>query len=345
VGSVQAIATELKVSLTKRPLVKPPTAHFSAYEAVLQGRHYFFRFDPESQSKALASFEKAISIDPAYAAAHVGVALYHWGQMVVGMADPRETMLRSITAARQALRLDPASSEAHHILGSYFAAHEFDWTEAERYFRRAIELNPNSLDAYHCHAMYCLAPLGRMEEALATEDLVLEKDPLALGMIFIRALILECLGREDAEAQTVERLNQLDPNFVFGQLLLVRLRARQRRFDEAIALADRMISIAGRWGTTLGALGIAHAMAGNTAHATDIMGELAGSPICNESRALYTALIAAAAGDKPAAARCAAESLQRRDHLVPLFVRSSSFELLRGEESYGRLLGMMNVKL
>jgi Tfp pilus assembly protein PilF len=345
VGSVQAIATELKVSLTKRPLVKPPTAHFSAYEAVLQGRHHFFRFDPESQSKALASFEKAISIDPAYAAAHVGVALYHWGQMVVGMADPRETMLRSIAAARQALRLDPASSEAHHILGSYFAAHEFDWTEAERYFRRAIELNPNSLDAYHCHAMYCLAPLGRMEEALATEDLVLEKDPLALGMIFIRALILECLGREDAEAQTVERLNQLDPNFVFGQLLLVRLRARQRRFDEAIALADRMISIAGRWGTTLGALGIAHAMAGNTAHATDIMGELAGSPICNESRAFYTALIAAAAGDKPAAARCAAESLQRRDHLVPLFVRSSSFELLRGEESYGRLLGMMNVKL
>jgi hypothetical protein len=79
-------------------------------------------------------------------------------------------------------------------------------------------------------------------------------------------------------------------------------------------------------------------MAGNTAHATDIMGELAASPICNESRAFYTALVAAAAGDKPAAARWVAESLQRRDHLVPLFVRSSSFELLRGEESYGRRL-------
>jgi hypothetical protein len=164
-------------------------------------------------------------------------------------------------------------------------------------------------------------------------------------MIFIRALILECLGREDAEAQTVERLNQLDPNFVFGQLLLVRLRARHRRFDEAIAFADRMISIAGRWGTTLGALGIAHAMAGNTAQVTDIMGELAASPICKESRAFYTALIAAAAGDKAAAATWAAESLHRRDHLVPLFVRSSSFELLRGDESYGRLLRVMNVNL
>jgi tetratricopeptide (TPR) repeat protein len=172
-----------------------------------------------------------------------------------------------------------------------------------------------------------------MEEALATEDLVLAKDPLALGMIFVRALILECLGREDAEARTVERLNQLDPNFVFGQLLLVRLRARQRRFDEAIALADRMISIAGRWGTTLGALGIAHAMAGNTAHATDIMGELAGSPICNESRAFYTALVAAAAGDKPAAARWVAESLQRRDHLVPLLFEARASSCCAGKKA------------
>jgi serine/threonine protein kinase/Tfp pilus assembly protein PilF len=340
-----AIATELKLSLTNRPIVKPPTSHFPAYEAVLQGRYYFFRFDPENQSKALASFEKAISIDPGYAAAHVGVALYHWGQMVVGMADPRETMLRSVAAARQALRLDPASSEAHHILGSYFAAHEFDWTEADRYFGRAIELNPNSLDAYHCHAMYCLAPLGRMEEALATEDFVLAKDPLALGMIFIRALILEGLGREDAEAETVERLNQLDPNFVFGQLLLVRLRARQRRFDEAIALADRMIAIAGRWGTTLGALGIAHAMAGDRAGANVVIDELASSPICKESRVFYTSLIAAAAGDGAAAATWAAASIQRRDHLVPLFLRSSSFELIRGDESYGNLLRMMNISL
>ena len=129
--------------------------------------------------------------------------------MVVGTADPREAMVRAVSSARHALRPDASSSEAHHILGSYFAAHEFDWAEAERYFRRAIELNPNSLDAYHCYAMYWLGPLGRLEEALATEDLVLSKDPLALGTIFIRALILECLGREDAEAECVEWLNQL----------------------------------------------------------------------------------------------------------------------------------------
>ena len=111
-----AIAIELKVSLTSRPLVKPPTTHFAAYEAVLQGRHHFFRFDPQGQAQAFAAFEKAVTIDPGYADAHVGLALYHWGQMVIGMAHPRQAMARSVESARQAMRLDPASSPAHHIL-------------------------------------------------------------------------------------------------------------------------------------------------------------------------------------------------------------------------------------
>jgi Tfp pilus assembly protein PilF len=338
-----AIAMELKVSLTSRPLVKPPTAHFAAYEAVLQGRHHFFRFDPASQAQALASFERAIAIDPSYAAAHVGIALYHWGQMVVGVADAREAMTRAVASARHGLRLDPSSSEAHHIFGSYFAAREFDWAEAERYFRRALELNPNNLSAYHCYAMYCLGPLGRMEEALATQDLVLEKDPLALHTMFIRSVILESLGHVDAEERGLERLNQLDTNFIAGQLLLVRLRARQGRFDEAIGLADRMVSIAGRWGMTLGALGIAHAAAGDVTSANGVIAELESSPLCTQSRAFYTALIVAALGDRAAAFRWAARSIERRDHLMSLFLRSASFQLLQGEDGYAGLLRMMNI--
>src|SRR5579863_1769720 len=133
-----AIANELKVSLSTQKLVKAPTADFAAYEAVLQGRYHFYRFDPSDQAKALAHFERAIAIDPQYASAHIGIALNYWGQMVVGMADPRQAMRRSVEATREALRLDPANSEGHHILGCYYALHDFDWVKAEHHFDRAL---------------------------------------------------------------------------------------------------------------------------------------------------------------------------------------------------------------
>ena len=338
-----AIVAELKVSLSNRPLVKPPTAHFPAYDAVLQGRHLFYRFDPEAQDKAIACFDEAVAIDPDYADAHIGRALYHWGQMVVGAVDPRAAMTRAVASARVALKLDPGSSEAQHILASYFAVHEFDWVESERYFRQALALNPNSVDAYHCYTQYYLGPLGRLEEALELEDAALRKDPLAPHMLTIRALILEGLRRSEAEAQTIERISQLDPSFVFGQLHLVRLRARQKRFGEALELAERMVQAAGRWGVTLGALGIAHAAVGHGASAREVIAELAASDLHKECRAFYTTLIYAALGDAQATFDWAIKSIEHRDPLMLLYIRGSTFDLLRGDERYAELLRQMKV--
>jgi serine/threonine protein kinase/tetratricopeptide (TPR) repeat protein len=338
-----AIATELKVSLTRQTLVKAPTEHFAAYQEVLRGRHHFYRFHPEEQAKALACFERAVSIDPEYAAAHIGIALYHWGQMVVGMAPPEEAMARSLAAAGQAMRLDPANSEAHHIFGSYFAVRECNWAEAERYFRRALALNPNSLDACHCYNLYCLGPLGRFEEALTIQEFALAQDPLSLHMNYLRAIILECLGRDEHEAEAIERLDQLEPNFAAGQLLLVRLRARQQRVAEALEVAERAIRNGGRWAMTLGALGIAYAADGQAARANDVIAELECAPGA-ESRAYYAALIAAALGDADSAFHWAAESIEHHDHLMPLFLRTSSFDRFRGAPRWAGLLGMVKLE-
>ena len=338
-----AIATELKVSLTRQTLVKAPTEHFAAYQEVLRGRHHFYRFHPEEQAKALACFEKAIAIDPEYAAAHVGIALYHWGQMVVGMARPEEALAGSLAAAGQAMRMDPASSEAHHVFGSYFAVHDCDWPQAERYFRRALALNPNSLDACHCYNLYCLGPLGRFEEALTMQDFALAQDPLSLHMNYLRAIILECLGRREAEEEAIERLHQLDPNFAAGELLLVRLRARQQRATEALDVAERAVRTGGRWAMTLGALGVAYAAAGQASMANDVIAELQCAPGA-ESRAYYASLIAAAMGDADATFRWAAESIEHHDHLMPLFLRSSSFDRLRRDLRWSGLLRMLKLE-
>jgi TolB-like protein/Tfp pilus assembly protein PilF len=338
-----AIANELQVSLTTLKLVKAPTIHFAAYEEALQGRYHFLRFDPIDQAKALAHFEKAVSIDPAYAAAHIGIALNHWGQMVVGMADPRQAMQRSVDAAREALRLDPENADGHHILASYYALHDFDWVKAERHFHRALELNPNSLWAWHCKTIYLLLPLGRLEEAVESQDRALAIDPLTPAVLANLAIALECLRREQEEAQVLGRLIQLDPHFVGGQWSLARLRIRQGRIAEAVDLAERLVLAAGRWGMTLGALGAAYAADGKVEAARQVIAEL-GLDHNRESRAFYSFLIAAALDDRDAAFRWAAESIEHRDPIMLSFLWSSSFDALRDDPRFADLLKTLKIE-
>jgi serine/threonine protein kinase/tetratricopeptide (TPR) repeat protein len=338
-----AIAAELKVSLSPQKLVKVPTTQFAAYEAVLEGRYHFFRFDPKDQAKALACFERAVAIDPAYAAAHIGIALNHWGQMVVGMADPRQAMRRSVEAAREALRLDPTNADGHHILASYYALHDFDWVKAEYHFDRALELNPNSTDAYHCKAIYLLLPLGRLEEALKCQNQALVIDPLSGAILVNRALTLECLHRDKDETEALERLHQLDPNFVGGQWFLVRLRIRQGRAAEAVELAERVVHKAGRWGMTLASLGAAYAAAGRVDAAREVIAEL-GLEHNRESRAFFSFLIAATLDDRDEALRWAAESIEHRDPIMVSFIWSSSFDHLREDPRFADLLKTLKME-
>jgi len=338
-----AIANELKVSLTTQQLVKAPTTHFAAYEAVLQGRYHFLRFDPADQAKALAHFERAVAIDPAYAAAHIGIALNHWGQMVVGMADPRQAMQRSVVATREALRLDPASSEGHHILASYYAVNDFDWVKSEYHFDHALELNPHSLWAYHSKTIYLLLPLGRHEEAVESQYRALAIDPLTPAVLANLAIALEGLHREEEEGQVIDRLNQMDPNFVGGQWVLVRFRIRQGRVAEAVELAERLVQTAGRWGMTLGALGAAYAAAGRLNEARGVIAEL-GLDHNRESRAFYSFLIAAALDDRDEAFRWAAESFEHRDPIMLSFLWGSSFDKLRDDPRFRDLLKMLKME-
>ncbi len=338
-----AIANELKVSLTPQQLVKAPTAHFAAYEAVLQGRYHFLRFDPADQAKALAHFERAVAIDPAYAAAHVGIALNHWGQMVVGMAEPRDAMQRSVEAAREALRLDPSNSDAHHILASYYALNDFDWVKAEFHFDRALELNPHSLWACHSKTIYLLLPLGRLQEAVESQHRALAIDPLTPAVLANLAIALECSHREEEEAQVLDRVNALDHNFVGGQWILIRFRIRQGRIAEAMGLAEHLARTAGRWGMTLGGLGAAYAAAGKVAAAREIIAEL-GLEHNRQSRAFYSFLIAAALDDRDAAFRWAEESIQHRDPIMLSFVWSTSFDKLRDDPRFARLLKTLKLE-
>ena len=157
-----------------------------------------------------------------------------------------------------------------------------------------------------------------------------------------RALVLECLHRYDAEESALERIHHLDPNYVPGQWNRIRQRARRGRLDEAQELAERWAHGSGRWGMTLGALGIAYAAAGRENDAQTILDELALEPH-RESQALYSFFIASTLGDLDAAFHWALASLERRDPLIVSHIWGDSFARMREDPRFMDLLTMLKI--
>lgn len=339
-----AIAAELKMSLARPEPAKAPTIHFAAYEAVLEGRYHFYRFAPGDQAASLACFQKALAIDPDYAAAHVGIAHYYWGQMFAGLENPRSLLQLALQSVREGLRLDPGNSDAHYFLANHYALNDFDWEQSERHFDRALELNPNSEWAYTCKGIFLLAPLGRLEEALACHEKALLFEPLSLPILSNRALVFECLENYEAEANALERIRQLDSNYVPGQWNRIRHRARRGRAGEAVELAERWAQSAGRWGMTLGALGLSYAAAGRTKDAQAILDELALEQH-RESQALYSFFITSALGDLDAAFGWAFASLEHRDPLILAHIWGDSFARMRTDSRFADLLAMLRIDI
>jgi Tfp pilus assembly protein PilF len=77
----------------------------------------------------------------------------------------------------KALELDDTLAEAHVAL-AYATFFDWDWSSAEREFKRAIELNPNSALSHNWYAA-CLLTRGRFTESMAEAQRAQEFDPLS----------------------------------------------------------------------------------------------------------------------------------------------------------------------
>src|SRR5262249_37066386 len=120
-------------------------------------------------------FNQAIAKDPNYGAAYSGLAYNYINQDDWFMA-PREAGPRARDAARRALALDESDVMAHVVLAIEAQWYEWNWAAAEREFKRAVELDPNSLAAHGYYSWY-LAPMGRVNEALAEAERERQIDP------------------------------------------------------------------------------------------------------------------------------------------------------------------------
>jgi TolB-like protein len=212
-----AIGEALKVELAleeggnvvQRPMAIE-AANPQAFEAYLRGRQLINRRGRESIEEAVRSLEKALRLDANYAPAHaqlaIAIALLMRNPSSYGDLSLEEVLERATPHAQRAITLAPDLAEAHGAL-AILALDQINYPATLEHTRRALELNPSYIDAMNW-----------------------------------QYLAVSALGRYGEMREVMARMLDADPLTIIGRLNFMNIFGAERRFAEAHAMADDLLT-------------------------------------------------------------------------------------------------------
>lgn len=182
------------------------------YHDYLKGRFLLNKRTPSSFAAAARYFEQVIEKQNAdYAPAHAGLAytyaLLAMHASVFGNVEPAHMLEQARTAAQKALELDGTLAEAYTSLAYVQMQADYEWADAEKNYKRAIDLDPNSPDAHECYALE-LAALGRFDESQREAQLAENLDPDAWAPKAAKATILYYARRFDESLAVLDAIGK-----------------------------------------------------------------------------------------------------------------------------------------
>jgi serine/threonine-protein kinase len=200
---------------SSQPLIPPGkrAVNTEAQEFYLKGEYYLHKRTSESLTLAVDNYTQAIVHDPGYAEAYAGLAdCYNLLREYTAMPD-NEAYPRALAAAKQAIALDDSLSSAHSALAFVDFFWLLDVPGAEHEFKRAIQLDPNSVNARHWYASY-LMHLGRFAEALAEINSTQALDPSSTSILSDKGLMLYFAGHSEQSVALLKQLESAEPTFL-----------------------------------------------------------------------------------------------------------------------------------
>jgi len=315
---------------------KAPTTE--AHILYLKGRQAWNQLTREGYQTAIAQFSRAISLYPDFAPPYAGLADTYTWLSLWGMMRPREALPKAKEAARQALRLDPASAQAHSSLAAARFFYDWDWQESVLLLQRALDLQPSYLDGHQIHGV-CLLMLGRFEEALLSLERAVHLDPLSVRMNRTVGLAYYFQGRAHEAQKWLEAAIALDPDSKESHYLLARLHLRESRYDEALKEAQQCQTNAGALAVSV--LGIARIRTGDSAGALAILESLSAMSLAKYVDPLASAYVHVALGNSDAALECLEKSLMERSPAALLLNIDPLFDEIRSDPRFQKLVSSL----
>jgi serine/threonine protein kinase/Tfp pilus assembly protein PilF len=340
----QAIAEKLRVRLRgERPLVKRHTENVEAYSLYLKARYHSLKLTPDGLSKGREYCEQAIAIDPDYALAWFGLADFYNILGYFGYMRPKVAHEQSHQAALKAMELDETLPQAHAMIAT-LRANEFDWKGSEHEFNRALQIDPEALDVRYLYNYFYLAPMRRLDEAIAGAKRVLELDPLS-PMKQVHLGVYYYYQRQwDRSIKQYRNAIELDPHFYVAHQNLGFVYTHIGKLVDAIQAFETSAQLTGRNSMALGSLGSSYAQAGRISEARKILAELQQLHEKAYVPPISFADIYLGLGETDKAFDWLEKAADDRQGLILHFHVNPSFDPLRSHPRYHALLRKMNLE-
>jgi serine/threonine-protein kinase len=270
-----SVTEALKVTLLGRErsiVLRRYTDNAEAYELYLKGRYYHYKYTAEAWKRAIEFFAKAIEVDADYAPAYAAMTS-SWGFLwFFGLVSSDDVIEPMRAATAKALAIDEGLAEAHLSSAIISFFHDREWAKAERYFKRAIELDPRNAEAISFYSMF-LAFEERLDDAIELSRQALALDPLAPLINMNTGWTYFTGGLLDEACAQVAKMIEIEPDFYGAYWLKGAIYLVEGKYDAAIDELKKGVSLGGHQ-TVLADLGSAYGLAGRKDDAKDVLNQL-----------------------------------------------------------------------
>ena len=218
------------------PPIREPTTNPQAHDLYLQGEYQLYLNTPASVKKAIDLFDQAVAVDPSFARAWLAIGSAEITATSLTAVTHEESIPRVRQAAQKALALDPNLGDAHALLADVAYIWDWNWTEAEPEFRRALELGagPEARGRY----AWSLTTRGQFAEAHRQFHLAAEQDPLSIVPPFDEFFAYNFERNIPGQRQVLQRLLEIRPGFLGAYALTVVMSVQQHDCATARTQAD-----------------------------------------------------------------------------------------------------------
>jgi TolB-like protein/class 3 adenylate cyclase/Flp pilus assembly protein TadD len=267
---VAAVGATLTPDETRR-LADSGSVDPEAYEAFLLGMQLRDAATGDGLRTAIRHFERATQLDPDFALAWAELSRVHGGLQRWGIEKPERAYPAARKAALRALELDPSLGEAYARLARVAYAYDWDWSEAERLYRKAVALAPSEAELRGSWALMLLQ-IGRYAEAVSEAEAALRLDPRSK---LVRGHAADALLLSGADPERAGRLlwevYAEDPVFIPVLDSLFFYQLGKGEFGAAIRIAEEWVRALPREPVPKLYLALAHASAGEREEAREIV--------------------------------------------------------------------------